>query len=256
VKKRWRELLDGLGELVLPPGCNECGAAPRPVEDPALSASLCAACDDRIERLETQGCCICQRPLEPKNPSDRCIACSFIRSPLSGCLAAAVFQTEVETWTRGFKYPRTTGLAGLSPGPAAIVMELMREIAAHAPWPDPDLIIPIPLHPQRLRSRGFNPAALLSREVACVRPGNVDPRRLERVRDTPSQTGLDRRARLRNISKAFRLRRSDPLPDVVWIVDDVVTTGSTLTEAARCLRAGGARQIYAVCIARTPAPFE
>jgi predicted amidophosphoribosyltransferase len=76
---------------------------------------------------------------------------------------------------------------------------------------------------------------------------------LARVRDTPSQTGLDRRARRRNVAGAFRLR-THALPRRVWLVDDVVTTGATLEAAARELRRGGATSVTALCAARTPSP--
>jgi predicted amidophosphoribosyltransferase len=76
---------------------------------------------------------------------------------------------------------------------------------------------------------------------------------LRRVRDTPSQTGLDRRGRLGNVAGCFAPGRRLPGPHV-WLVDDVVTTGATLGEAARALRASGARSVAAVCLARTPGP--
>jgi predicted amidophosphoribosyltransferase len=80
----------------------------------------------------------------------------------------------------------------------------------------------------------------------------VEPRLLARLRDTPSQTGLSRRARRRNVRGAFRAL--GPAPARVWLVDDVVTTGATLWEAARVLRRAGAREVVALCAARTPAP--
>jgi len=72
------------------------------------------------------------------------------------------------------------------------------------------------------------------------------------VRDTPSQTGLDRRARRRNVRGAFAPRRQ--VAPLVWLVDDVVTTGSTLAEAARALRRAGATHVVGVCAAYTPEP--
>ena len=69
-----------------------------------------------------------------------------------------------------------------------------------------------------------------------------------------SQTGLDARARRRNVDGCFAVARGARVPETVWLVDDVVTTGATLGEAARVLRAAGARRVAAVCLARTPAP--
>ena len=76
------------------------------------------------------------------------------------------------------------------------------------------------------------------------------------MRDTPSQTGLDRRARRANVRGAFRVRERRAPASVVWLVDDVVTTGSTLAECARTLRRAGAQRVVAICIARTPEARE
>ena len=111
-------------------------------------------------------------------------------------------------------------------------------------------VVPVPLHPRRLRARGFNPACVLARALARERGIRLDPVALRRVRDTPSQTGLDRRARRRNVRGAFVARSR--VPPRVWLVDDVVTTGSTLGEAARALHRAGARSVVGICAARTP----
>ncbi len=155
----------------------------------------------------------------------------------------------IEAWIRRFKYPRP-GLAGLDPKAEAIVRALAREAGARAPGPPPDLVVPIPLHPRRLRARGFNPACELARAIAGPARLRLAPRALARLRDTPSQTGLERAARRRNVRGAFRARR--PVPPRIWLVDDVVTTGSTLSEAARALRRAGARRVVGVCVAWTP----
>ena len=112
--------------------------------------------------------------------------------------------------------------------------------------------MPVPLHPHRLRGRGFNPALVVARAVARTVAAPVAATALERVRDTPSQTGLDAVARRRNVSGALRARHV--IPPRVWIVDDVITTGATLREAARALRAAGAESVVAVGAARTPSP--
>jgi ComF family protein len=155
----------------------------------------------------------------------------------------------VEDFVHRFKYPQA-GLLGLDPGPRAVASALAREAAGRAPAPG-ELVVPVPLHPVRLRQRGFNPAALLARAVARAHGLAVAPRALERLRDTPSQTGLGRRARRRNVAGAFGVRSGERIPARVWLVDDVVTTGATLAEAARALRRAGARQVTAICSART-----
>lgn len=86
----------------------------------------------------------------------------------------------------------------------------------------------------------------MAREVGT----RCNPIALRRLRDTPSQTKLDRSARRRNVRNAFETRT--PVPEVVWLVDDVVTTGSTLAECARVLKRAGARRVVGVCAAWTP----
>lgn len=126
------------------------------------------------------------------------------------------------------------------------------ERAAHGlPGALPDLIVPIPLHGRRLRRRGFNPAGLLARRLARRLGARFDPVALARLRDTPSQTGLDARERRRNVAGVFLFARLGPPPPSVWVVDDVVTTGATLESAARELRAAGASSVMGVAAAAT-----
>jgi predicted amidophosphoribosyltransferase len=109
----------------------------------------------------------------------------------------------------------------------------------------------VPLHPRRLRARGFNPALDRRARGRHARSAPASPRpRSTRVRDTPSQTGLDAAARRRNVRGAHCARAD--VPTRVWIVDDVITTGATLREAARALRARERECVVAVCAARTP----
>jgi ComF family protein len=218
-----RELLRGLLDLWLPPACAACAGDPGPVP-----GSLCPRCLASLPRAPAA--------LAPPRRLDALVA-------------AAEFRTPVETWIRRFKYPRP-GLAGLDPEAAAALRALVCEAAARAPGPAPDLVVPIPLHARRLRERGFNPACELARAVARAVRRRLAPRALARLRDTASQTGLSRAARSRNVRGAFRARA--PVPPRIWLVDDVVTTGSTLSEAARALRRAGARHVVGVCAAWTP----
>jgi ComF family protein len=159
------------------------------------------------------------------------------------------FEGASADWIHRFKYPNK-GLRGLDPAPAAIVSAMLQEAAARAPGSTPELIVPIPLHPHRLRLRGFNPAALLAHSLARGYGVPCDAVALVRTRNTPSQTGLDRLERRSNVRGAFALRREQELPERIWLVDDVVTTMSTLSEAAFALRAAGAREIVSLCAAR------
>jgi ComF family protein len=170
-------------------------------------------------------------------------------TPLAACVAAFRFEGGCAEWIHRFKYPKK-GLRGLDPAPASVVGAMLLESAARAPGPRPDLIAPIPLHPRRLRSRGFNPAAQLARSLAREFAVPFDAVALCRTRDTPSQTGLDRRERRRNVRGAFQPRRGSRIPARIWLVDDVVTTTSTLAEAAIALHTAGASTVIGICAAR------
>ena len=115
-----------------------------------------------------------------------------------------------------------------------------------------DVIIPIPLAPERMRERGYNPAAQLAQRLgkqAC------QPHTLLRVRNTPAQSGLTRKQRLRNLRHAFMVpaaQRHHIEDKTVLLIDDVMTTGATFATASHCLLEAGAAHIHVLCMARTP----
>ena len=113
-----------------------------------------------------------------------------------------------------------------------------------------DAVVPVPLHPLRRREREFNQAEVLSRELA--RKNNLAfCEALERLRYTVTQTHFDRRRRMQNLRDAFGLRRNAPVQGKdLLLVDDVLTTGSTLDECARVLLTAGARSVRALTVAR------
>lgn len=223
-----RALLAGACDLLWPPSCPGCGAwLPPATARDAEADPLCGACLGPLSAPV--------RLALPDGPS--------------ACFAAAEFRGAAESWIVRFKYP-PAGVPGLDPGPGRAVAALVRRAARALPGPPPDRVVPVPLHPQRLRQRGFNPAAVLAVEVARARGGRLEPLGLVRTRDTPSQTGLDRRARRRNVTGAFAARSR--CEGRVCLVDDVVTTGATLAACCRALEAAGASEVVAVCAAWTP----
>jgi predicted amidophosphoribosyltransferase len=230
---RWlRAALDAL----LPCACAACGSGV------PGTLVLCARCEPLVPAIAADACPICQ--LHPTGTG----MCADA-TPLAAAVAAVWLEAPVSDWIHAFKYP-LPGLRGLAPGPIAVVELLAARAARRAPGPPPDLVVPVPLHPRRLRARGFNPALYVARAVARQVGARVAATALARVRDTPSQTGLTASARRRNVAGALRARRR--VPKVVWIADDVITTGATLREAARALRRAGAESVVAVCAARTP----
>ena len=118
-----------------------------------------------------------------------------------------------------------------------------------------DLVVPIPLHRDRLRWRGFNQALPLARAIARKGTCPVDPFVLARRRSTPPQVGLGAADRRRNVKGAFVVRNREQVQDrTILLVDDVMTTGATAHECARVLRAAGARHVDAIVLARALDP--
>lgn len=211
-------LLRDLLDFFLPPICGDCGI-------PTDGAPLCPRCDEP--------------PCDPLPAPPR---------PLAAWHAGVSYEGRAADWLQRFKYPQPgfRGLDAAADG-VAIAWALRASRSAGA---RPDAVVPVALHPRRLRERGFSPPAVLARAIARAAGARCEPALLERVRDTPSQTGLNRAARRRNVAGAFRALRS--VPRRVWLVDDVLTTGATLASAARALRAAGARDIRALAAAHRP----
>ena len=113
-----------------------------------------------------------------------------------------------------------------------------------------DVIVPVPLHPARQRERGFNQARLLA-ELLSAQTLIPSKPILERIRYTTTQTALDRSERMENLHNAFRLRKNADVRGLrVLLVDDVLTTGSTLSECARVLKRANAFSVHAATAAR------
>lgn len=126
---------------------------------------------------------------------------------------------------------------------------LVDHLRAH-PLPT-DVLLPVPLHKERLSERGFNQSELLAHHVARASGLPVLTHGLVRVRATGQQAHLDARARRENMRDAFAWTDSTPPPARILILDDVLTTGSTITACAQALRAAGAVEVRALALARS-----
>lgn len=175
---------------------------------------------------------------------------------LDGCHAALDYAYPWDRCIASFKFRRQPGLAR----PLAGLM-------SHAPGIAPaleaaDLVVPMPLSLQRLRARGYNQAHELARHLLAILQAETPPQPrytphlLLRARDTPAQSGLDARSRSTNLTQALQIlpQHHDQVRGRrVAVVDDIMTTGATLREAARALRQAGALSVVGVVLARTPA---
>lgn len=118
-----------------------------------------------------------------------------------------------------------------------------------------DSIVPVPRHISRVRSEGSDPVHALARALARASGRPLAGSVLVRARATPPQTGLSVPARRANVAASFRARKGALAGARVLLLDDVATTGATLLEAARSLRASGARRVTLAALAGTPAPL-
>ncbi|GAA4358013.1 ComF family protein [Kangiella marina] len=114
--------------------------------------------------------------------------------------------------------------------------------------PYPKALIPIPLHPKRLNERGFNQSDIIAKHLSNAM-GIPPNKALSRVKDTPHQVGLSEKQRRQNLKDAFQLEEG--LPKHIALVDDVVTTGSTVNEAAKLCLSAGVERVDIWCLAKT-----
>ena len=113
-----------------------------------------------------------------------------------------------------------------------------------------DMMIPIPLHPNRFHERGFNQAEVLARQIEERLHIPVNTKVLKRIRKTKQQARLSHEKRMRNLEKAF-VAKSDVSGKRILLIDDVITTGNTICSCAEALKAAGAAEIHAVSVAGT-----
>lgn len=218
--------------------CLLCGA------DTDSPAGLCLPCQADLPRI-AHPCPRCGEALATTTglPCGRCLKHP---PPFDELVAALAWETPVPGFVGALKFRERL--------PAARLLGHLLA-AAVADRPRPDLLIPVPLHGRRLRRRGFNQAMEIARFTARCLDLPLLPTALRRNRPTPPQQHLDARQRRRNLRGAFELARPLPARHVA-IVDDVVTTGSTVGEIARLLKRAGAERVVVWTAARATKRLE
>jgi ComF family protein len=216
---------DALASLVYPLTCAAC--------DAPSEALFCPACAPAAEPLGP-ACPACALPL-PRRAA--CLACLRRPPPFCATRSVYLFGGAVAQALRRLKW---TARPDLGPRLAAT---LDAHIAGEV-----ELIAPVPLGRRRLRTRGYNQAALLALGTAAR--ARVDVHALRRARDTAPQSGLDPAAREANVRGAFIADARRVAGRRVLVIDDVMTTGATARAAARALLAAGAAEVRVLTVAR------
>lgn len=219
---------------LVPPVCALCGA---PGAD---GLDLCAHCTAALP-LQQGHCARCGLATAVSVPA--CGRCLALPPRFDAVIAPLRYADPADRMIQAFKF---RGDLSLGRSLSACVSEAVRQRGD----PLPGLLLPVPLHRARLRERGFNQSLEIARHVGRALGIPVDAHRLRRIRATAAQSGLDRRARRQNVRGAFALDCDRPLPDRVALVDDVLTTGATVSELARLLKDAGVAHVAVWALAR------
>lgn len=220
--------------LVLPPRCLLCGAAG------AEGRDLCAGCAGDFSP-NTPCCPRCALPL--KTPAPLCGECLKREPPFAAAWVPFRYGHPLDLLEARFKF-RGDLAAG------RVLADLMLERASVDAPTLPLMLIPVPLHRTRLRERGYNQALELARPLARALNIPIGHDFFERTKATPPQTGLDAKARRRNLRDAFAVAMEAPLPAHIVLFDDVMTTGATLRACAHVLTQAGVRRVDVWALAR------
>ena len=220
----------------LPQRCRLCGGAAR-------GLGVCAACRADLPWLPQARCPVCALP----SPDGQvCGACLRHPPAWQHTRAALLYDFPVDGLIGALKYRGDLSLAPL----------LADCLAGNVEAGAVEVLLPLPLHPARLRARGFNQAVELARPLARRLGLPLLPSAAQRVRDTPPQAGLDRAARLKNLRGAFAVERERVKGRRIAVLDDVMTSGATLGELARALKQAGALEVECWVIARALPPGQ
>jgi ComF family protein len=227
LSKAYRAALD----MLFPPRCVGCGS---------FESFLCRRCEEALPAANPPRCAVCWRPYRGSGP---CPKCQRQRPAFAGLRSPYVFRDTIRELVHALKYDHQSALA--LPAASLLSRYLMRENLTA------DILMPVPLHPRRERTRGYNQSALLARGLGRLVGLPVEERALTRERNTPSQAERASAGERRlNVEGAFRYRGAELRGHRVLLIDDVATTGATLDACARVLRLSGAASVWALTLAR------
>lgn len=225
-------------DAFFPPTCLNCKTIINKKDN-----GLCAACFSAIPLNKTLFCGICRARL----PNNKKICHKNAPYVLA---AACDYQNEIVRkliWQLKYRGQKTV-IVPL----AKIVRDYLKENGILGPKKTFDILMPVPLHPIKERWRGFNQSYLLAKQLIADLPLYLSSDNLMRVRNTPAQQEIaDYQQRKINIEKAFALKFPNLVKDKnILLLDDVCTSGSTLTEVAKTLKTAGAKRVIALVVAK------
>ncbi len=228
--QNWQETTKSFLSLLFPPRCVICHQS---------GSWLCPACHDTIEFILPPVCPHCG---QPSSVALLCPSCRRAPLQIDGIRAVGYLEGALRTAIHRFKY---SGIRLL----AAPLGQLMSQYLLRNPLPV-DVLVPVPLHPQRLKERGYNQAALLAKEMEKALGLPLLEDTLVRVRSTIPQVGLSARERRDNVRGAFYCADAGLKEQRILLVDDVCTTGATLEACSLALRERAVGAVWGLVLAR------
>jgi ComF family protein len=231
LRARLKEVGGKLTDLLFPPRCVGCGTE---------GDFICATCRGGLPRLSPPFCPTCGRPLIQE---EYCSSCRRWKLDIDGIRSPFAFQGALRQAIHRFKYG----------GFKALALPLAQLLAQHLEDKPlaADVLVPVPLHPRRLRERGYNQSRLLAQELCRLIEVPVAEDMLFRHRNNRAQVKTpDSEERRSNVLGAFGCRDDRLKGGRILLIDDVCTTGATLNSCASALREGGAGSIWGLALAR------
>jgi ComF family protein len=219
-------------DLLFPPRCVGCQS---------FGTWFCEECLGVVPRVEPPFCIRCGGAVE-RSTSRLCARCRTAPLKIDRIRSAVYFEGTLRDAVHKFKYNGVTALA-------KPLGDLLAEYWSRHPVPV-DVLVPVPLHKNRLRKRGFNQAGLLAQQLSKQADLAMNEHTLVRQRATASQIDLGTEERKTNVRGAFRCTTGALANRRVLLIDDVCTTGSTLEACAVALKDGGTRSVEALTLAR------
>ena len=228
-----------LTDFVLPPRCPLCTRAIEPPDPHAF----CSDCLSQVTFIGSPLCTRCGTPFASSGEEDHlCGRCLTEVVPYDTARAVYAFSGSIREAIHAFKYQNKTYLA-------KTLVRFMERSSLQFDFHHYDALVPVPLHRNRLIQRGYNQSLLLAREIGHRHRVPVDARMLIKVQDSIPQTELTGVRRKQNVRGVFALG-GNPGGKTILLIDDVLTTGATVSECARVLRRGGARKTDILAMAR------
>ncbi len=223
-----------LMDFFLPSDCKIC-KSPLEYEE----TYICKTCFSRIEEIKPPICSKCGRP----SKTTFCSECYRKRRYFKMARPYGVFEGVLKEAIHLFKYEKKEGL---SKGLGILMCRTLNGLS----W-NFDYIVPVPLHKKKEKARGFNQTGLLGEYISKRRNIPLFPGLIKTL-DTPSQVGLPYNERRTNIMDCFTLKYTERIKNKsILLIDDVMTTGTTIEECSKVLLAGGAKDVYVLCLACT-----